>query len=110
MHDDSVYPEHFLTKNLQQHMTFLINGRIIKRGRLLLFRRQHYYIQLALASEKNLRENFDIPIPFEVELYPEDKLAYFDYRLDSLKVESMPILPKKVSSSFFNKILEVNIS
>jgi len=110
MYEQSVYPEEFLTQTLQQHMTFHVNGKLIKRGRLLLFKRQHYYIQLALANDKNLRENFDIPIPFEVELYPEDNLAYFDYRLDSLKTDSLPILPKKISSSFFNKILEVTIS
>lgn len=110
MYDESVYPENFLTTNLQQYMTFFINGRLIKRGRLLLFKRQHYYIQLALLNDKNARENFDIPIPFEIEVHPEDHLAYFDYRLEALRAENLPILPKKVSSSFFNKILEVSIS
>ncbi len=110
MHLETVYPEKFLTKNLQQFMTFYVSGRIIKRGRLLLFRRQHYYIQLSLLTEKNTRENFDLPIPFDIEVYPEDNLAYFDYRLEALKAENLPLLPKKVSSSFFNKILEVSIT
>ena len=63
-----------------------------------------------MANDKNLRENFDIPIPFEVEVYPDDNLAYFDYRVESLKTENLPLLPKKITSNFFDKILEVVIS
>ncbi len=58
-------------------------------------------------TEKNLRENFEIPIPFKVEDYSDEGLLYFDYRLDSLQVDVLPRIPDKVPSIYFNKILEI---
>ena len=60
-------------------------------------------------SEKGIRENFDLPIPFKVENYQEEGLLYFDYRLKSLEVESLPIIPEKIHSAYFDKILEIQI-
>ena len=76
---DHVPGEHFLVKWLQEQVVFDLNGKIVKQGRLLLFRRVHYYIQIALLNPKNVRENFEIPIPFRVEYHDQDKLLYFDY-------------------------------
>lgn len=107
IHLDQVPGEPFLISCLQKNMNFSINNKTIKCGRLLLFRRVHYYIQIALLTEKNLRENFEIPIPFKVENYSDEGLLYFDYRLDSLQVDNMPRIPDKVSSIYFNRILEI---
>ena len=107
---DHVPGESFLVSCLQKNLVFSIGDRVIKKGRLLLFRRVHYYIQISLLTEKNTRENFEIPIPFRVENYPEDGLLYFDYRLDSLNVKNLPKIFKKVSSTYFNKILELSVS
>ena len=107
IHLDQVPGEPFFVSCLQKNMNFSINNKVIKKGKLLLFRRVHYYIQIALMTDKNVRENFEIPIPFKVEDYSEEGLLYFDYRLDSLQVESLPIIPDKVSSIYFNRILEI---
>jgi hypothetical protein len=104
---DQVPGELFLVSCLQKNMDFSINNKTVKKGRLLLFRRVHYYIQIALLTEKNLRENFEIPIPFKVEDYSDEGLLYFDYRLDSLQVDILPRIPDKVPSIYFNKILEI---
>ena len=107
IHLDQVPGEPFLISCLQKNMNFSINNKLIKKGRLLLFRRVHYYIQIALLTEKNLRENFEIPIPFKVENYSDEGLLYFDYRLDSLQVDVLPRIPDKVPSIYFDKILEI---
>ena len=106
---DQVPGETFLLQCLQKQLEFSINSRVVKRGRLLLFRRVHYFIQIALHTDKNTRENVDIPIPFKVENYSEDGLMYFDYRLRSLNVEDLPPIPEKVSSIYFDKILEIQV-
>lgn len=98
-----------LIQLLQKPLKFSINNKLIKSGRLLLFRRVHYFIQLALLTEKGVRENFEIPIPFRIESHEEDNLLYFDYRLTSLGVE-IPQLPEKVNSIFFDRILEIDSS
>ena len=110
IHLDQVPGEPFLVSCLQKHLNFSINGKTIKKGKLILFRRVHYYVQIALMTDKNVRENFEIPIPFKVENYLDEGLLYFDYRLNSLETEELPIIPEKVSSIYFNKILEIQAS
>jgi hypothetical protein len=106
---DHIPGEDFLIYCLQKNLHFSINNKTIKRGRLLLFRKFHYFIQIALLTEKGVRENFEIPIPFGVEFYSEDGLIYFDYRLKALEVDSLPKIPEKVTSAYFDKILEIQI-
>lgn len=107
---DKIPGEEFLVSCLQKDIIFSIGGKAIKKGKLLLFRRIHYYIQISLKNAKNERENFEIPIPFKVEIHQEEGLLYFDYRLCSLNVSYLPSLPNKISSSYFNKILELSLA
>lgn len=106
---DQVPGESFLIPSLQKSVNFSINNKSIKRGKLILFQRFHYFIQMSLITDKGTRENFDVPIPFKIESYLEDGLMYFDYRLKALEVEYLPKIPDKISSNFFDKILEIQI-
>lgn len=101
--------EAFLLNCLQKNISFSISNKIVKKGRLLLFRKVHYYIQIALQTEKNQKENFEIPIPFAVESYYDEGLLYLDYRVCSLGLNNLPHFPAKISSSYFNKIIEVTV-
>lgn len=109
MHLLQIPGEEFLTNCLQKHVTFSLSNRLLKRGRFLLYKRLHYFIQISMLSERGLRENFDIPIPFKIETYQDEGLAYFDYRVKSLDVENLPLIKEKVSSIYFDKILEIQI-
>ena len=109
IHPDQIPGEQFLVQCLQKNVSFSISNRVIKRGRLLLFKRFHYFIQIALLTEKGTRENFDVPIPFKIEDHLEEGLLYFDYRVKSLEVENLPLITEKISSIYFDKILEIQI-
>ena len=102
--------EIFFRDSLQKELTFFLGNKLIKRGKLLLFKRTHYFIQITLLTQKKERENFEIPFPFKVEPYNDENIMYFDYRLNSLMVENFPIIQSKISSSYFNKILEISVS
>ena len=104
---DHVPGESFFVSCLQKNISFLIDNKIIKKGKLLLFRRTHYFIQITIMSEKGFKENIDIPIPFKIEDYADEGLIYFDYRTKSLEVEAIPRIPEKVTSTYFDKILEI---
>lgn len=106
-HSNFVPGEEFLVSWLQKPVAFSIKNKTIKKGRLLLFRRAHYFVQIAIQTSKNTRENFDVPIPFAIEHHEEEGLLYFDYRLDSLNVSALPKMPDKISSIYFNNILEI---
>jgi hypothetical protein len=106
---DAVPGEQFFVNCLQKPIALSVKNKNIKRGRLLLFRRAHYYIQLSLETLKNSRENIDIPIPFNVECYEREGLMYFDYRVSSLNVGSLPKIPEKLNSVYLNNILEIQV-
>ena len=100
--------EELLLSCLQNNLHFTINNKTIKRGRLLLFKRSHYFIQFSLISEKGQKENLEIPIPFKIEDHSTEGLFYFDYRPTSLGIETT-IIASKHPSQFLNKILEIQI-
>lgn len=100
--------EELLLSCLQNNLHFVVNNKTLKRGRLLLFKRTHYFIQFSLISEKGQKENLEVPIPFKIEDHSVDGLFYFDYRLNSLGIQT-PISLDKHYSQFLNKILEVQI-
>lgn len=107
--------EDFFTKYLQAPIKFILGQKVIKQGRLILFKRTHYYIQITIQNIKLSRESFEIPIPFKTEEYVNEGLIYFDYRLRSLvgyennileKIENIKF--KNINpSQYYNKILEI---
>jgi len=112
---DSYPGEAFFTKSLQDNLVFTLGKKIVKQGRLIIFRQAHFYIQLTLLSHKNVKEVLEIPIPFYVENYPLENLVYFDYRFRALAGNDQEIsqrLQKVVikninPSQYYNKILEI---
>lgn len=108
--------EDFFTKNLQSSISFTLGPKTIRKGRLIIFKRSHYFIQISLSSSKKSQETFEIPIPFKTEYYPEENLIYFDYRSDrlienALDDDIVPIFKRQITknspSQYFNKILEI---
>lgn len=107
--------ETFLTRHLQSPIKFTLGEKVIKQGRLVLFKRAHYYLHITLMTEKSNKESFEIPIPFRVEEYFHEGLAFFDYRLQGL-LGLKSELNEKLSkvrikntnpSQYYNKILEI---
>lgn len=112
---DSYPGEAFFTNSLQNSLLFTLGKKIVKQGRLILFRQAHFYVQLTLLSHKNVKEVLEIPIPFYVENYPLENLVYFDYRFRALAGNDVSISQrlqnvniKNVNpSQYYNKILEI---
>jgi hypothetical protein len=102
--------EDFLFSCLQKELSFYVGNKIVKKGRLILFKRTHFFIQITLCNSKKEKENFEIPFPFSIEEHNDDNVIYFDYRVESLNAKTLPIFQNKVSSSYFNKILEIVVN
>jgi hypothetical protein len=107
--------EMFLTRHLQNPIKFILGQKVIKQGRLVIFKRAHYYLHITLLTSKSNKESFEIPIPFKVEEYPHESLAYFDYRLqglcglqDEVNERLSRVKIKNINpSQYYNKILEI---
>jgi hypothetical protein len=99
--------EIFFTKYLQTDFVFSTSNKVSKKGKFLLFKRNHFFIQITLLNNKGMKENFEIPFPYKIELYEPEGLLYFDYRISSLNLSKPILTPSKISSNYYNKILEI---
>ena len=112
---DNYLGEAFFTSSLQNSLIFTLGKKIVKQGRLILFKQAHFYIQLTLLSNKNIKEILEIPIPFFTENYPLEKIIYFDYRFRALAGNDSDISQRLQNinikninpSQYYNKILEI---
>jgi len=105
--------EEILADLLQQNLVIKVSGKIIRQGRLIFFKRVHYVYQLTFIKPKGNRETLELPLPFTIETYPQEKLVYFDYRNKTL-THNNPELNMKLSrvkiidpTVFYNKIVEI---
>ena len=103
-----------LTQNKHQCITlfFILH----QKGKLLLFKQKNYHIELTIKRDGSDVKRFEIPIPFNIEVWKEDGLVYFDYRLSSLAKNDNAICNelKKLESDkakhrFYDEILEIQI-
>ncbi len=72
---------------------------------------------MGIILQNNKRGNikFEIPLPYEVEHWPDDNQIFFDYRLIALAKKKNELLDKlknvqgSKESKFYNSILEIII-
>lgn len=112
---EKIPSESFFTKNLQNNLCFVLGHKTIRKGKLILFKQVHFFIQVCLLTSKNVYETFEIPIPFNVEYYSDENLIYFDYRINALVGNDEDLkdllnqqMIKNNHSQYLNKILEVH--
>lgn len=105
--------EDVLVSLLQHTLQIRVAGKSIRNGRLVHFKRVHYVFQLIFINGKGNRETLELPLPFGVEMYGDENLIYFDYRMKTLSHGDPDLLFKirKVkntnSSVFFDRIVEI---
>lgn len=95
-----------------KQITFILDGKIIKDGRLKLFTMKGFNLKFFLVDPDGTIKNLEIPYPFELIETPYGFI--FDYRLEKLRLlENTELLdnleedcPK---SRFFDKPLYVKI-
>lgn len=111
---DEKIEENFFSRHLQTSLSFYLGKRVVREGRLIIFKRNHYFFQMTILNEKNEKEYFDIPLPFKAEYHPEENLLYFDYRIKTLasgdEILENDLLQQKTKlapSQYFNRILEI---
>jgi hypothetical protein len=69
-----------------------------------------------MLNGRDNKENFEIPIPFKIEYYPEENIMYFDYRIRSLAGNNKEIEDRLSNvklrgvqpTQYYNKILEIS--
>jgi len=85
---------------LQKNVSFVIDNKTIREGRLILYNVKDFYIVFNLITSKNISKTYELPLPFIVERYA-DKII-FDYSLKNI-VKGNNIIEYLIKTTY-NKI------
>ena len=98
---------------LQKEVTYNLNGKVIKEGKVLLFNIKDFYINFMLRTKKQANKNYEIPIPFHIVTTKTD--ITFDYsvrhitksrsNIHNMVVDLQLLFGKK--SKFYDNILTI---
>jgi len=106
--------ENEVSKNLQKKVDFVIEKKVIKSGKILLFSIKDFYCNFLLyVEEKKKKVLFEIPYPYSYQ--QTDSGLIFDYTIDTF-FKNNPHMPECMSmfrgtktSKLFNKKLILKI-
>jgi hypothetical protein len=110
--------EDLLKGFLQRKLSFTLDNKIFKTGKVLLYTQKYFYINFILTTSKKKQEKLEIPIPFNFEISKDNNQFFFDYRFCTLAQnnnEALNLLKEKINNNFstknkfFNKILTIQI-
>ena len=107
--------EDALKSLLQKNICLNIKNKLIKKGKLILFKQNNYHIELLFHNAEKEIKKLEIPIPYAVENWSSDKLIYFDYRLTTLTkditlIKTLKSLSRDGNNKFYDTIVEINIA
>jgi hypothetical protein len=97
---------------LQQKISFSINGKSVKTGRLILFCIKDFYLVFTIMVNQS-KKIFEVPYPYNFST--DNKKIIFDYTLDSLcnrenkVMEYAKFLVPKKTNKYFNTYAEIVI-
>ena len=104
VHDRFKILEHFLQKNV----LFNIEHKTVRKGKLLLYNVNDYFLKFIIRTNKDINKTYEIPFPFQIDDKPNR--VCFSYRIDDLcrdnnsKIEFMRTL-EPVQSKLYDKNL-----
>jgi len=106
--------ENTLNYLLQRDLNFIIDGKVVKRGKLILLSIQDYYITFYL-KHNNDQKKYELPYPFKFSV-DGDRLT-FDYTLktfthnnDDLLLKVCSLTKKSNFKIFDNHVIIENCS
>lgn len=99
---------------LQRDLNFIIDGKIVKRGKLILLSIQDYYITFYL-KHNNEQKKYELPYPFK--FHKDGHQLVLDYKLSTLTHNNANLLfrvcglsRKKSCKMFDNTVIIENLS
>ena len=71
---------------LLKQVVFMLGEKTVRRGKLILFTHDEYYVKFMLQTNKNINKNYEIPYPYRV-LHGDD-FVKFSYTISDLCKEN----------------------
>jgi len=104
--------EKSLSHLLQRDVKFEVNNKVLRRGKLILFRVKDFYITFTLINSKGETKYYDLPYPYKV--ITTDNSADLDYTLDSLSCGNkmllyrLKVLNRVKKNKLYDSVLKIH--
>jgi hypothetical protein len=99
--------EQIINNLLQRNVTFSINNKIVKTGKLILISIKEYYIIFTMLVG-SAQKKYELPLPFHIEFgktFDGRQYLIFDYQIESIAQSNQDILIKMQTLNVkFNKL------
>jgi len=101
---------------LQETVQFVIDKKVIKKGKLLLFSMKGFYLTFTIVNDKGEPKIYEIPYPFKISNIHEDSPELtLDYTLNEISndnaftyIKLTNVKPIK-KSKFFNTTVNIEV-
>ena len=98
---------------LQRDIKLIINNKVLREGKLILFNLKDYYIECTFIMKTGQQKVYEIPVPFDITI-KDDKIL-FDYsidhatknNLDNTVTIKMLALQSGKKSKFYDNVLTI---
>ena len=87
------YIEKHFSSFLQSKISFEINNKIIKKGRLILLAVKDFHVFFVLQPDVGGSKQFILPLPYGVEIEDNNRIL-MDYTLETLSMHDKNLLMK----------------
>ena len=67
---------------LQKNVTFSVGQKTVRRGKLLLYNINDYYIKFTIKTNKDIQKTYEVPFPFQV--YDNKNYLTLSYKINDL--------------------------
>lgn len=106
---DNVHANLKLLENyLQRDVNFNIEHKTVRRGRLLLYNINDYYIKFTIMTNKNVQKNYEVPYPFLIENH--DTHVIMSYKiLDLVRGNTKKEITARQFEPINNKLYDKNL-
>ena len=66
MNDPVAYIDDYFKDLLQRDIQFVLNDKILREGKLIVFNIKDFYVSFVIHTKKNQTKTYDIPLPYGV--------------------------------------------
>ena len=101
--------DEYLKSLLQKNISLSVDGKILRKGYLLLYSYKNFSIQFLFKTENSKKpRKTEIPIPFEITTSPNNKHLLFRYNTDIITEDKVTICAS-TDNKYLNNTITIRI-
>jgi N-glycosylase/DNA lyase len=95
--------EPYLKHILQRDVRFVVNDKVLREGKVIIFYIKDFYISFTLYTKKKQSKTYDIPLPYDVSATNNCLILDYSLRKIHRNIPALKKLIEKVSKSVGKK-------